>query len=184
METKQALRKLVARRKGCETAESLQRLSASVMARLEAHPAFLAAETVLLYRSLPDEVDTHALIDRWAERKRLLLPVVKGEALELRLYRPGEALLKGRFGIEEPAGAAFTRFASIALAVVPGVAFDRGCHRLGRGKGYYDRLLPQLSAAYKIGVCFPFQLLDEVPTEPFDMPMDEVITASRGFPVL
>ncbi len=184
METKQALRRLMALRKGAETPESLGRLSEGVMARLEAHPAFLAAGTVLLYHSLPDEVDTRAFIRRWAERKRLLLPVVAGEELTLRLYRPGEPLMKGKFGIEEPQGNAFTDFASIALAVVPGVAFDRGGRRLGRGKGYYDRLLPRLPGAFKIGVCFPFQLLDNIPAAPFDIPMDEVITSLESFPGL
>ena len=49
-------------------------------------------------------------------------------------------------------------------------------NRLGRGKGYYDRLLPRIPSAYKAGICFPFQLVEEVPAEPFDIRMDEIIT--------
>ena len=65
--------------------------------------------------------------------------------------------------------------ASIDLAIIPRVAFDVHGNRLGRGKGYYDRLLPRLPHTYKIGICFPFQLLEKVPTETQDVRMDEVL---------
>ena len=55
------------------------------------------------------------------------------------------------------------------------MAFDACGHRLGRGKGYYDRLLPRLSHCYKIGICFDFQKVPSVPTEPTDIAMDEVL---------
>ena len=67
-------------------------------------------------------------------------------------------------------------FLSIELVVVPGMAFDKQGHRLGRGKGYYDRLLPKLTNAYKLGVCFPYQYIEEVPTDEHDIRMDEVLT--------
>lgn len=79
------------------------------------------------------------------------------------------------YGIAEPTGTLFTDYPSIDLAIIPGVAFDRHGHRLGRGKGYYDKLLPQISAT-KIGICFPFQIIDEVPTDHFDIRMSSVIT--------
>jgi len=77
----------------------------------------------------------------------------------------------------EPSGELFTDFDRITLAIIPGMAFDHQGNRLGRGKGYYDRLLPQLSHAYKLGLCFPFQLLtEEIPHEPHDCRMDEVFS--------
>lgn len=155
---------------------SATRQSAEIVAALAAHPAFRAANTILLYHSLKDEVDTHAFIRKWSREKRILLPVVTGDDLELRLYTGPEDLTVGAYGIEEPTGARFTDYAAIGLIVVPGVAFDRDGNRLGRGKGYYDRLLPRIPSAYKIGICFPFQLVDEVPAEPFDIRMDEIIT--------
>lgn len=130
----------------------------------------------MLYHSLKDEVDTHAFIRKWSREKRILLPVVTGDDLELRLYTGPEDLTVGAYGIEEPTGALFTDYSAIDLIVVPGVAFDRDGNRLGRGKGYYDRLLPRIPSAYKIGICFPFQVVDEVPAEPFDIRMDEIIT--------
>lgn len=152
-----------------------QSLSAKALAALEARPAFRAASTVVLYYSLEDEVDTHAFVQAWSEKKRILLPVVKGEELELREYTGPQDLAVGAYHIEEPVGNAFMAYGEIDLIVVPGVAFDLQGHRLGRGKGYYDRLLPRLPHARKIGLCFPFQVVEEVPVEPFDIPMDEVV---------
>ena len=150
--------------------------SADILAVLEAHPAFRAAQTVLLYHSLPDEVDTHAFIARWSGVKQVLLPVVAGDGLLLRQCSNATELALGRYGIAEPVGADFTDYAAIDLAVVPGVAFDRQGNRLGRGKGYYDRLLPGLTRAYKIGICFPYQLVNTVPADAHDIRMDEIIT--------
>ncbi len=151
--------------------------SAEILAALEAHPAFGAAKTILLYHSLKDEVDTHDFIEKWSARKRILLPAILGDNLELRTYTSAAELSAGAYGIEEPAGRPFEDYAAIDLAVIPGVAFDKRGNRLGRGKGYYDRLLPHLPGSYKIGICFPFQLIEEVPAEDFDIRMDEIITA-------
>jgi 5-formyltetrahydrofolate cyclo-ligase len=63
---------------------------------------------------------------------------------------------------------------TVELAIVPGIAFDRSNHRLGRGRGYYDRLLPQLNS-YILGICFDFQLFDAIPYDEYDVPMDEVV---------
>ena len=152
-----------------------QPLSAKILAALEARPAFRAANTILLYHSLNDEVDTHDFIEKWSNQKHILLPVVIGEELELRTYTGPHYLRIGAYGIEEPVGTPFTDYAAIDLAVIPGVAFDSRGNRLGRGKGYYDRLLPHMPTTYKIGICFPFQLVKEVPAEAFDIRMDEII---------
>ena len=109
-------------------------------------------------------------------KKQLLLPVVVGEELELRLFQNMNELKIGSFGIAEPTGPLFTDYTKIDFVAVPGMAFDRNGHRLGRGKGYYDRLLPRLTNAYKAGICFPYQVVDEVPVEPTDITMDGIIT--------
>ena len=75
----------------------------------------------------------------------------------------------------EPAGPPFTDYHSISVALVPGMAFDAAGHRLGRGRGYYDRFLSAHPPLYKIGVCFPFQRVAEVPSEEHDVAMNEVI---------
>ena len=155
---------------------SITHQSANILAALEAHPAFRAANTILLYYSLQDEVDTHEFVQKWSREKRILLPVVVGDDLEIRLYTGPEDLATGAYGIEEPTGTLLTDYTAIDFIAVPGVAFDRNGNRLGRGKGYYDRLLPRIPQAYKVGVCFTFQIVEEVPAEPFDIRMDEIIT--------
>ncbi len=136
MERKKELRRHIALLK-TRHSSSATRQSAEILAALEAHPAFRAATTVLLYHSLNDEVDTHAFIQKWSSEKRILLPVVVGDDLELRLYTGPEDMSISRiYGIAEPTGEIFTDYAAIDFIVVPGVAFDAKGNRLGRGKGY------------------------------------------------
>ena len=138
---------------------------------------FTHEETVLLYNSLPDEVYTHALIRQLhAEGKTVLLPVVVSETeMEIRHYTSPSSFKESSYGILEPVGEAFTDFPSITFALIPGMAFDAARHRLGRGKGYYDRFLPLLTNAYKLGICFPFQSLPSIPIDEYDQLVDEVI---------
>lgn len=129
-----------------------------------------------MYYSLDDEVQTHAFVEKWHRQKTILLPVVKGDALELRIYTGKGCLQAGEaYRIEEPVGEAFTAYREIDLSLVPGVSFDAKGNRLGRGKGYYDKLLPLLSS-YNIGICYAFQVSKQIPAEPFDRVMDEVWT--------
>ena len=160
--------------KSRHTPERLSLMSAELLTRLESHPLFVAARTVLLYHSLPDEVCTHGFIRKWGGEKCIVLPAVRGDELELRVYTCEENLLTGSFGVSEPSGRPFTRYGDIDLAVIPGMAFDSDGNRLGRGKGYYDRLLPRI-AAPKIGLCFPFQFVPRVPHSALDIPVDEVL---------
>lgn len=174
--TKQEIRRYIRQLKADTPADERARLSAEACDHLRQLPEWRTAQTVLLYAALPDEVATQALIaEAAAAGKRVLLPVVQGEELELRIYTGDENLREGAFHIAEPEGKAFTAFDEIELAVVPGVAFTHKGHRLGRGRGYYDRLLPQLTVALKVGLCWPFQLLDDLPHEPHDIMMDLVI---------
>lgn len=174
-EQKKLLRKQIKEIKKNQDESRLMTASRILFEQLEKHPHFIAARTVLLYHSLSDEVHTHDFVERWHTRKQILLPVVQGEELILRHYTGKDCLAIGCFHIEEPTGPTFTDFYQIDLAIIPGVAFDRRGNRLGRGKGYYDKLLPQLSS-YNIGVCYQFQAQEEIPSESFDIRMDEVWT--------
>ena len=85
----------------------------------------------------------------------------------------------GKFGVRGPAAScAEIPLARFDLVLVPGVAFDWHGHRLGRGKGFYDRILAAASGV-KCGVAYDFQLLEEIPTEPHDAPVDFIATPSR-----
>ncbi|NDV64993.1 5-formyltetrahydrofolate cyclo-ligase [Bacteroides sp. 224] len=172
---KKELRKLILSRKAKYSAAILKELSEEILLSVEEHPVFQQAQIILLYYSMKDEVYTHSFIEKWSQSKQIILPVVVGEELELRVYTHKEELKTGAYGILEPTGILFTDYTSIDLAIIPGVGFDTEGRRLGRGKGYYDRLLPQLTAV-KWGICFPFQVIEEIPTEEFDICMDKVIT--------
>lgn len=174
---KQALRKHIKALTAALSAGERQKLSRKVLEKLESHPKFQSAQTVMLFYSLPDEVCTHEFVKRWAADKRILLPAVKGEELEVRLLTPSAPIASGAFGIGEPENAAFTALREIELIVVPGVAFDLRGNRMGRGRGYYDRFLSQdsLKNAWRVGICFPHQIVEDIPTEPHDIAMHEVL---------
>lgn len=172
--TKQELRKMIRQRKQQHSVDE----SSAFINRLKDNSHFLHAHTLLLYSALPDEVPTQTLIDELvAQGKTVLLPrVVSDTDMELRRYSGPADLQQGAFGIMEPTGELFTDYAAIDVAIIPGMAFDDEGHRLGRGKGYYDRFLAKLSpTTYKIGLCFSWQRVNHVPTDDHDIPMDEVI---------
>lgn len=157
--------------------EEKLRRSELIMRRLEVLPLFTEAKVVLLYWSMADEVQTHAFVNKWYKDKVLLLPCVQGDDLVLRQYTGPECLIAGeQFGIGEPTGPEWTDLDKVELIVVPGVAFDPTSNRMGRGRGFYDRLLKSTPNAMKVGVAYDFQLLDKIPVEPHDVPMDSVIT--------
>ena len=143
---------------------------------VENNPAFAAASTVMLYHALPDEPDTHPLLEKYATSKAIVLPCVEGDNLVPRLYRGEQDLRIGAYGIAEPVGPVFEDLADISFILVPGVAFDAAGHRLGRGKGYYDRFLSALpKRPFLLGTCFEWQQISAVPYEPHDIIMDKVL---------
>ena len=174
MMTKKELRQMIRQRKQQHPVGE----SSAFIRRLKDNSHFTHAQTLLLYSALSDEVPTQILIDGLAAQgKTVLLPrVVSDTDMELRRYSGPADLQRGAFGIFEPTGELFTDYNTIDVAIIPGMAFDAKGHRLGRGKGYYDRFLAKLSpSTYKIGLCFSWQLVDHVPTDEHDIPMDEVI---------
>ena len=133
--SKKSLRQHIRQRKARHTDEELVALSQPIVEAVLADPRFQEAQTVLLYHSLPDEVYTPGLIAAALRMgKRVLLPVVISRTeMEIREYLPTtEMALSDDFHILEPQGAAFTDYASVDCAIIPGMAFDAQGHRLGR----------------------------------------------------
>ena len=172
---KQEIRKAIRAEKKRIGKEELLQMSLPATEQIEANEQYRNANIVMLYHPLWDEVDVRPLFDRaLATGKRVILPTVKGDDIIPVEITTETEWVVGDFDILEPVAEAYD--GSIDLVVVPGVAFDNNRNRLGRGKGYYDRFLVQHPNAYRLGVCFKFQIVPEVPTEPFDFPMNEVIT--------
>lgn len=173
-EKKGKLRKLVkVRVKAISFVEREKRATALLRAVWE-QPAFEQAQNVLLFWPLPDEINTIPLIEHaYAVGKTIFLPVVVGDDLVIKPYTP-MAMKPGAFGILEPQGDPVSPV-QLDLIIVPGVAFDAAGNRMGRGKGFYDRLLAGTSAT-TIGVCYAEQYYLSIPTEPHDVPLNDVIT--------
>ena len=152
---------------------------ADVTATVAALPEWHAARAVLLFAPLPGEPDVTALFNA-----RSHAPRVAGDRLEVvATHAPpgGDGWRRGAYGIWEPLGPAIDP-RTIDLALVPGLAFAPDGRRLGRGGGYYDRLLPTLRGdCLKVGVAFDEQILDDLPTEPHDALLEIVVTPSRTF---
>jgi 5-formyltetrahydrofolate cyclo-ligase len=145
-------------------------------------PEVAAARTLLLFADLPEEVPTDAIA---AEALRRGLTVVYPRTLPemrgvtLRGVDSLGHLRTGSYGIREPEVERCPEIAesSIDVALVPGLAWDRSGNRLGRGAGYYDRLFGNAAwRGFRCGIFFSLQEVEKIPTEPWDLPLDAVVT--------
>ena len=187
--TKNHLRDRILRlRRGLDPGERLER-SRAVQERFLAQTRYRTARTVALYAAFRGEVRTEDIFRRAREDgKRICFPRVISGAEELEFHEVNDLddLQKGTFGIPEPKAAAPpVAPGEIDLVAVPGVAFDADLRRLGMGKGFYDRLLvPGANRpGWAIGIAYDFQVVDHVPTHDGDVPVDQLITESRAFPL-
>ena len=180
MEEKSILRKEIAARKKQFSSEQLNSWSEQIMEKLSTTDFLQQARWIAIYHALPQEVQTAVFIEKWYQQKKLALPLVQGDDLLFLPYTGKDSLHNGSIGILEPmvTNDSESVESEIDLIVVPGVAFDRQHNRMGRGRGFYDRLLSTLHVP-TIGICFDFQLLAEIPTEPFDKKMDLIITENE-----
>ncbi len=171
---KEDIRIKIKARKSLLSQQEKESAARAAFALLENHAAFMMAEKILMYHSLADELSTHDFINKWTGRKSFFLPRVNGVNLEILPYDRSRLAL-GAFHIEEPTGDDVHDISEIELIVVPAVAYDRRGNRVGRGKGYYDRMLGD-TKAIKIGIAYDFQVFDEIESDPHDVPVDIIIT--------
>ena len=158
--------------------------SAIIRGKLFNEEEFKRARVVMFYVSLQDEVDTFIMIDEALKAgKRIVVPVILKKEKRLiagEIHNRLEDLESQHFGIYQPRQDRVKEVPldDIDLVVVPGVAFDRKNIRLGRGHGYYDRFLSGLPKRTKtIGLAFDFQVLEDLPQDPHDVPVSKIITA-------
>ncbi len=142
-----------------------------------------SARTILFFAPLPDELDVWPVLElSLALGVNCALPFFDAEKKSYgarRLTNPTTEISAGKFGVREPAaGCAEIPLDQFDLVLVPGMAFDLSGNRLGRGRGFYDRLLEKVSGI-KCGVGYDFQLLEKLPVEPHDTAVDFVLTPSR-----
>ncbi len=159
-------------------------LSQAAQTRLLGLPAFKEAGTLALYSPIRGEVETDKLlVEALAAGKRVCYPLVSGDQLQFfEVHSPAD-LQVGCFGICEPDSQAAEILPSqLDLLLVPGVAFDRCGHRLGYGRGYFDRLLKNAAfSGLSVGFCYEFQVHEELPVEEHDQPVALLVTNTQVF---
>ena len=136
-------------------------------------PFYAQAKWILTYVSFGSEVDTHALIrSALKDRKRVFVPCVKDKAMDFYEIEALTDLAPGTMGIDR---------AEECAVFVPGLAFDRNCHRIGYGGGYYDRFLASFRKKMAVGLCYTEQVQEAIPCLPEDMQTDIVVTPTGAF---
>lgn len=154
--------------KNARIAENLMRLD-----------AFKKCEHVLIYYSHNGEADTKEIIEKCLDEKQLYLPVVRGKShfQAIPVKRPLN-LKPGALGIPEPfdidPNSVFDD--KIELVITPGVAFDKKGNRIGMGKGYYDKYFEQNNSVIKVALAYEEQVLDSIPKDKYDKPVDVIVT--------
>lgn len=169
--------------------EALQRLSPEVRIaesmelcdRLE--PQLQSARTILFFAPLPVEPDVWPLLEKLLPTKKICaLPAFNSTAQTYsarQVQNSTTDIVAGKFGIREPsAGCPEISLNALDLILVPGIAFDWRGHRLGRGRGFYDRLLAKANGV-KCGVAFDAQMVKVIPAEIHDIRMDFIVTPTR-----
>jgi 5-formyltetrahydrofolate cyclo-ligase len=156
--------------------------SEKLCAELKEQSFFQNASTVLFFAPLPDEIDLWPLLEESLTKKTVALPCFDSDNQFYKSRRVKNLrfeIISGQFGIREPAASCVEMPPDdFDLILVPGVAFDLNGNRLGRGKGFYDRLLQKIRCK-KAGVCFDAQLLQKIPAEPHDAKVDFILTSSK-----
>ncbi|NLH15298.1 MAG: 5-formyltetrahydrofolate cyclo-ligase [Phycisphaerae bacterium] len=178
---KKSLRTELKRRLAEMSAGEIDRQSRIACEFLTQTDDFRNASTVMLFLSMPQEIDTTAVIESaWKAGKRVVVPRIDRkdrQMVAVEIHRLDHSPDPAISGLRNPTEGIETPVDQIDLIVAPGLAFDRRGNRLGRGGGYFDRFLadPRRKAAV-VGFGFAFQVEDEVPTDPHDRPVDAIVT--------
>lgn len=174
-------RKMLAHRRSLSEDE-FRHASLSIQRLFLETPEYLGARGIVVYSPIHKEVDTEMIIhEALACGKRVALPAVVHHELVFREVSEISSLKRGAFGIMEPAGSSrLFELAEVDIFVLPGIAFDLTGHRVGYGKGYYDKTLHRIEGQGRlIGLCHDFQLVDRIAGEPHDVKMDLIISEKR-----
>lgn len=181
-ELRQKLRKTLA----AVTPDELATGSLRVCHRLFEQPTYIKAEVIMVYLSLPTEVDTLKIVLRaWQDRKRVLAPRIswnQRRMLPVEIHSLTDDLVVSHLGVREPVSGIPFPIESIDLVIVPGLGFDEFGARLGRGRGFYDRFLsnPKFTGT-SCGLALSQQVVPHVPVGPLDQPIDMLITDTKVY---
>ena len=174
MDDKRLLRREKIQAREALSMEERRNFSTAIVQRLAQLPEYQAAETVMLYRAVKGEVLREGL-----SGKRFVWPLCVGAGEMIALLPEGEsAWQQGCYGIPEPVRERSREIKpeEIDLVICPCTVFDLRCCRMGMGKGFYDRFLPQCKKATFLAAAFEVQKVEALSAAPWDVPMDAVVT--------
>lgn len=181
-ESKALLRMEMLRKRDALSESEIKEKSAAIAEKLFVLPQFKVAKTVAFYLSKGSEVKTYGMIEKaLKEGKEILVPVTN-EEITLVQFTSFDDLVPARFGVPEPKTKIIAK-KEPDVVLLPGLAFDLDLHRLGYGRGYYDRLLKKIGAV-RIGICFDLQVVDVIPHHEHDEKLDIVISERRTLTIL
>ena len=175
---KKELRDAIRAKKRAMTPEEIEERSAQLGELLAGSPAYREADTIYGYLPYNQEVRTVPMLERaLLEGKRVAVPKVYGEEMRFIYLTDLTKVAKGYSGIPEPVEDGPVAEDVHALVLMPGLAFDHQGHRIGYGGGFYDKFLAREPEHPTIALCYDFQLLPELETEEYDIPVDTVLWA-------
>ena len=163
----------------------IEKKSREIEKNLSSFCVFNNAKVIVFYLALKDEVQTEYMIKKdLKEGKTILVPFINFRERKIfpsKLKDYDKELIQGRWGILGPARDFYRPFPLnlIDVIIVPGVAFDKKGNRLGFGKGFYDKFLKKVSSQVTISLAFELQLVEAVPVQSHDIPVDYIITERR-----
>ena len=166
---------LLKKRNSLSKEEILER-SRKIQKNLFGLKQYSDSKTVMFFVSFNSEVRTHDMVIEALKSKTVAVPKVIHHEIEPSVIIDFSNLVPARFGIPEPIDIMKIAHKHIDMVLVPGIAFDREGHRIGYGFGFYDKFLAKVPKAVKIGLAFDFQIVDHVPKETHDIPVDLIVT--------
>jgi 5-formyltetrahydrofolate cyclo-ligase len=179
---KSSIRRLMLARRRSLSQEEFHSASLSIQHIFLETEEYLHARGIVVYASIHKEVDTEEIVRTALESgKKVAFPAVVHHGLVFREVTEISLMKRGAFGIMEPCqtGRSF-ELDEADIFVLPGIAFDLNGHRIGYGKGYYDKTLHRLEGQGRlVGLCYDFQLVDRIAGEPHDVKMDVIISEKR-----
>lgn len=175
---KKALRSRIREKKRAMTEEEIVSRSKKLAALFYESEAYQNARTIYGYLSYNQEVRTVPMLEKaLADGKAVAVPKVYGDEMKFILMTDLSQVCKGFAGIPEPISDGPEAHDPTALVLMPGLAFDSQGHRMGYGGGFYDKFLASEPEHPTLALCYEFQMLPSLETEPHDIPVDTVLWA-------
>lgn len=176
---KTSLRKYIKDKKKSMSEDEIASYSSQITTRLIALKEYKEVQRIYAYASYNQEVRTRQLIEyAIADGKLVLVPKVYGDIMKFHYIDSYDELVCGAYGIPEPDNDRIDEV-NKGFMLLPGLCFDKNHHRMGYGGGFYDKYLSENTQFFKVAAAYDFQVMDSIPYEEYDIPVDKIVTPAR-----